>query len=148
MSVISAIISGFIYYGLIPTLTNGQTIGKKMFNIKAVKADGTKPSLGINLLRAVMLYGAYSSALFALVMLFDDYGTYETLNTPFSYLASLTVFISLIMVLARNDRRGIHDLLARTYVVTDEEALAYTKNSPSTKKEDPFEFDYDTLDDE
>jgi uncharacterized RDD family membrane protein YckC len=148
ISIVSAVVSGFIFYGTIPTLTQGQTIGKKMFNIKAVKVDGTPPSLGAHLLRAVMLYGTYFSAVFSLAILFDDYAAYEMLNTPFSYLASLIVFVSLIMILARNDRRGVHDLLARTHVVLEESDTVYKQDGTPTKKEDPFEFDYDTLEDE
>ncbi|MGM0435598.1 MAG: RDD family protein [Bacillota bacterium] len=148
ISIVSAVVSGFIYYGIVPTLTQGQTIGKKMFNIKALKADGTPPSLGAHLLRAVMLYGTYFSALFSLAILIDDFSAYESLNAPFSYLASLIVFVSLIMILARNDRRGLHDLLARTHVVFEESETVYNDDGSSTKKEDPFEFDYDTLEDE
>ena len=119
-----------------------------MFHIKATNTDGTPPSLATNLFRAVMLYGAYLSAIFSLAILFDNYQTYEALNTPFSFLTSLVVFTAFIMVLARNDNRGIHDLVARTYVVNETTENSYGDHTSQNKKEDPFEFDYDTWDDE
>ncbi len=146
-TIILSLAIGIVYYGLVPTKTKGQTLGKKMIHIKAIKSDGTPPSFFTHLARAIIIYGAYVSALLSLALLIDDYSLYQTLNTPFSYITSFVIIISLVMILSRNDKRGLHDLIAKTYVINETSNLPSDSQPTPSKKEDPFEFDYDSLDD-
>ena len=50
-------------------------------------------------------------------VLLTDRDTYYYISLVFQGLESLVVVISLVMILFRNDGKGLHDLLARTQVV-------------------------------
>ncbi|QWU17272.1 Uncharacterized membrane protein YckC, RDD family [Paenibacillus sophorae] len=83
------------YTVLVPVFWNGQTIGKRICKIRIQKLDGTSPGIGAMLLRnglCALLYGL-------------------TLG--------IALLISLIMVVARKDKRAIHDFAAGTKVVHD-----------------------------
>lgn len=45
---------GFLYYLLMETFMNGQTIGKKIMSIRVVKIDGSKPNFSSYFIRWVM----------------------------------------------------------------------------------------------
>ena len=147
LSIGAGLVSGLIYYALIPTKTKGQTLGKKMFHIKAVKVDGTQPSFITHLIRAVMLYGVFINAILLFVLLFNKYSFYDSITTPFGFITTFVLFVSFIMILARSDHRGLHDLIGGTYVVFEGAGVDRDSEEPS-KKEDPFLFNYDTLDNE
>lgn len=44
----------FLYYVLLETLLNGQTVGKKLMQLRVVKIDGSKPSFSSYLIRWVL----------------------------------------------------------------------------------------------
>jgi uncharacterized RDD family membrane protein YckC len=73
----------------------GYTPGKKLMNLKVVRADGRPPSVGRAFLRYVILYG---------------------LPWPLVMLTIWVSLISILMVLG-GEKRGLHDRLAGTYVV-------------------------------
>ncbi|GAA3576730.1 RDD family protein [Snuella lapsa] len=45
---------GFLYYVLLETFFNGQTIGKKLMQLRVVKLDGSKPSFASYFVRWIM----------------------------------------------------------------------------------------------
>lgn len=146
---IAGLIIGIIYYGWVPARKNGQTLGKAFFHVRAVDENGENPTLGGHLLRAVMLYGLYVGTP-ALLLLTIDYGTYTFINSFLSVLVFGVVIISLILLLSRPDAKGVHDLIAKSYVVDEyyamDEAMQNDKAQEKTK-EDPLAFDYDAWED-
>ncbi|HBI04534.1 MAG TPA: RDD family protein [Paenibacillaceae bacterium] len=80
-----------LLYGLLlPTLWNGYTLGKRIVGIHIVKANGDKVSFGTMLMRNIVG------------------GIVE--------LIALWGLVSLIMIIARKDKRTLHDLVAGTQV--------------------------------
>jgi uncharacterized RDD family membrane protein YckC len=73
----------------------GYTPGKKLMNLKVVRADGHPPSVGRAVVRYAILYG---------------------LPWPVVLLTVWISLISILMVLG-GEKRGLHDRLAGTYVV-------------------------------
>jgi uncharacterized RDD family membrane protein YckC len=83
---------------------NGQTPGKKILNLKIVDEN----YFNINLKTAIIRYIGY-------------------------YISILTFFIGFAIIAFRNDKKGLHDILAKTYVIhTDKEKTTY-ENDTSDK---------------
>lgn len=86
----------FLYYLLLPILWVGYTVGKKALGIRIARIDGGKVGIGTMLLRL------FVSGLF------------------FAFTLGIGVIVSAFMVGLREDKRGIHDFIAGTYVTFDE----------------------------
>ncbi|MDN4072320.1 RDD family protein [Fictibacillus terranigra] len=82
----------FLYALLLPIFWSGYVIGKRICGIRIVKADGSKLGFGAMVMRVLiggLIYGL-------------------TLG--------IALIVSAFMVGIRKDKRGIHDLIAGTYV--------------------------------
>lgn len=140
-----SIVIGIVYYGVIPSKKKGQTLGKMFFHLKAIDEQGGNPSLAGHLKRAIMLYSLYAGTP-ALLLILTDFNTYLGTSTFISFITSAIVLVSLILLVSRSDARGLHDMIANTYVVDEHYAEDGQEKSP-TEKEDPLAFNYDAWED-
>ncbi|GED70393.1 hypothetical protein BRE01_40950 [Brevibacillus reuszeri] len=85
-----------LYTLLLPIFWYGYTIGKKILGVRIVKVDGEPVGIGAMLLR-VLVGGLIYAITFG-----------------------LAAIASAIMVGVRQDKRAIHDLIAGTYVTSDQ----------------------------
>ncbi|GIN19162.1 MAG TPA: RDD family protein [Bacillus bacterium] len=85
----------FLYYLILPTVWMGYTVGKRIVGVRIVKVDGGKVGIGTMLLRTFVASIVYMVTL------------------------GIALIVSAFMVGLRDDKRGIHDLIANTYVTTD-----------------------------
>ena len=114
------IIVTILYFGIFNLVTDGQTLGKKIFKLKIVSSvsDDSKPNIVSYLIRSVLLY----NTIYYLVSLIGIY----TLNKENYYLVTNIVYqiqyyiqiIIICMVMLRTDGRGLHDILAKTKVIS------------------------------
>ena len=112
------IIVTILYFGIFNLVTDGQTLGKKIFKLKIVSSDNGKPNIVSYLIRSVLLY----NTIYYLVSLIGIY----TLNKENYYLVTNIVYqiqyyiqiIIICMVMLRTDGRGLHDILAKTKVIS------------------------------
>lgn len=84
----------FSYYTLIPYRLNGQTIGKRMFRIRTVNADGTAMTFMTIFVREII------------GRLFINLSTF-----------GLAIAVSALVAAYRKDHRTIHDVIANTIVI-------------------------------
>jgi len=122
ITIYGTLVVGVIYFGFIPWKWNGQTLGKKLFKLKAVNEYGENPGLFTHLLRAIQNWGTYVPALLGW-LLFINYFAYWISAGAGGLLSGLVLIISFIMILAREDGRGLHDLMTGTYVISTNENL-------------------------
>ncbi|MGB2992979.1 MAG: RDD family protein [Paenisporosarcina sp.] len=90
-----------IYSMLLPLFWHGYTIGKRIMKVRIVKVDGSKLGIGAMLMRVFVAGLIYAVTL------------------------GIGLIVSAFMVGLRQDKRGLHDLIAGTYVTynaPDEEA--------------------------
>ena len=90
-----------IYSMLLPLFWHGYTIGKRIMKVRIIKVDGSKLGIGAMLMR-VFVAGLIYAVTFGIGLI-----------------------VSAFMVGLRQDKRGLHDLIAGTYVTynaPDEEA--------------------------
>ncbi len=106
------------YFTVFQYLNKGQTIGKKLMKIKVV-SDGKQPGVGAMIIRTFIINGIISNAL-ALVLVFVlNRNTYSTVYSGVSLVVEVIILASAFMVLYRKDRKGIHDMLAKTEVLVE-----------------------------
>lgn len=112
-----------LYFGVAPFIFKGQTLGKKMMQIRIV-SNSDKPLTLVNyLLRMVVLNNVLITvALISIVYLMsvDNYaGIYQNVNL----VGYIITYISLFMIMVRRDGRGLHDFVANTKVVLTNEEM-------------------------
>ena len=101
--------------------TTGQSLGKKLLNLKVIKSDGSEAGfVGTILLREVVYMvasaiavGIVSNLLFMMLTLEDIYKEI-ILNNLFSYIPTL---ICAVMLFTSRDRRTLQDKIANTVVI-------------------------------
>ena len=144
------IIVTILYFGIFNLITDGQTLGKKLFKLKIVSSgsDDSKPNIVSYLIRSVLLY----NTIYYLVSLIGIY----TLNKENYYLVTNIVYqiqyyiqiIIICMVMLRADGRGLHDILAKTKVISindikdgisEEKKTTEPKKAKSRKKKTVIE---------
>lgn len=106
----------FIVFGY---LNKGQTVGKKLCKIKVVNKDGNLPSVWNMIVRSLLIYGIFT-LLYSIVFvnILDKYiFTYGYMLID--YTIAIFVMIAFFMILYRKDGRGLHDVIARTYVIEE-----------------------------
>lgn len=109
------------YYTLIPYLLKGATIGKAIVKIKVVTLSYQTPSFSQYFKRNIYFFLSLLICIFSFsiyIRLKYPYGTYFVLLL---FLVFLVYFIlnsiNLLMIIATDEQRGIHDFIAKTYVV-------------------------------
>lgn len=86
---------GFFYHLLLPVFWSGYTIGRRIVGNRIVRIDGKKVGIGTMVLRDVV-GGAFYLLTFGIGLI-----------------------VSACMVGLREDKRAIHDFIARTYVTIE-----------------------------
>lgn len=81
-----------IYSMLLPIIWQGYTVGKRIMKVRIVKVDGSKLGIGAMLMRVFVAGLIYAVTL------------------------GIGLIVSAFMVGLRQDKRGLHDLIAGTYV--------------------------------
>lgn len=109
-----------LYFIIFQFLYKGQTLGKKLLKIRVVTKEEKQPSLGDFVVRGIIVEGILATflSLIAIVVLSKD--NYLTIYTWLSMLSSTFIVASALMVLYRKDRRGLHDMMAKTIVIKEE----------------------------
>ncbi|MFK5883748.1 MAG: RDD family protein [Candidatus Izemoplasma sp.] len=115
-SILIELFIGILYFVYIPYKMNGQTLGKKMLRIKAINEFGENPSFKQHFVRAVQNWSLYATVPFVLLV-HSNYLTYLIIVSILSNLIVLAVIVAFIMMLAREDGKGLHDLIANSLVV-------------------------------
>ena len=106
------------YFVMFQYFNRGATIGKKLARIKIVEND-KEPSLKAIFLRSVFINRILANVLNIVLIYVLDKNNYFWAYTAVTSVIGLFIFISAIMILYKKDRRGLHDMIARTDVVME-----------------------------
>lgn len=137
-SIISASIF-VLYFGVLQYALKGQTVGKKLMKIKVESSNDKKVTVWKYILRIIVLNNIWLSLInTGAVYIFKDVNFYYV-TYVISMISSLLYMMNLIMIMFRNDNRGIHDFVAGTKVVetnvTSVEIEPIEKDKKETVKE-------------
>jgi|GEM_PF-6600387 len=113
-----ALIVGLVLYVYIPYTKDGKTIGKILMRIRAIDAYGRPPSLAQHFIRAIALYWEYVYMILLLLLLID-FEVFMLAEAFAAILYTAILIISAAMIIGDRYSRGLHDILAKTYVVDE-----------------------------
>ena len=104
------------YFVIFGYLNKGQTLGKKLFNIKVVNKNGDRVGLWNMVLRSLFIYGILSTLYSVICVLFFNVDVFGFGYKIISAIESVFLFVSFFMIMYKKDGKGLHDLIAGTYV--------------------------------
>ena len=106
------------YFVVLAYFMNGQTLGKKLMNLKIVSASNKKLTMNNYLIRGLIINTILINVLSILSILVLNKQIYLKVNDAITYISGIIYIVTFGMILFRDDRRGLHDYLAGTKVVS------------------------------
>lgn len=106
-----------LYFGVLPLVMNGQTLGKKIMKLRVVSNNEKKLNFWKYLIRIVILNNIWLSLINVGAVYVISGVKFYYVTYVISMLSSLIYMLNLIMVMFRKDNRGLHDIVAGTKVI-------------------------------
>ena len=106
-----------LYFGVLPLVMNGQTLGKKIMKFRVVSNNEKKLNFWKYLIRIVILNNIWLSLINIGAVYVVSGVKFYYVTYVISMLSSLIYMLNLIMVMFRKDNRGLHDMVAGTKVI-------------------------------
>lgn len=106
-----------LYFGVLPLVMNGQTLGKKVMKLRVVSNNNKKLNFWKYLIRIVILNNIWLSLINVGAVYIVDGVKFYYVTYVISMISSLVYMLNLIMVMFRKDNRGLHDMVAGTKVI-------------------------------
>lgn len=128
-----------LYFVGVNLLTNGQTLGKKVMKLKIVNNSDeyTKVSVFNYFLRALVLYNPLYYLMVLLGVELMSANSFYNWMIVWSNIQNYLQIIIMIMILARVDNRGLHELLSKTKVIEiDDNYVESIKSEDKSNDED------------
>ena len=122
-----------IYFGIIQYLLNGQTIGKKILNLKIISTTNKKLNIINYILRSLIINNILLNTIGILFLILSSKKVYLEANNILSTLTSVFEATIIFLVLTRQDQRGLHDLLFNTEVISIKKLENDTKDTNKSK---------------
>lgn len=108
------------YYVVFQYMNKGQTIGKKLLNIRVVDKDNKKTiSILKGLLRSFIVFSILSGILCILLLYILNSDNYINAYMSLLMLEGIFTLTTIMFVLYRKDGRGLHDMMANTIVIKE-----------------------------
>lgn len=112
-----SVVINVIYFVVYPLYNRGQSFGKKYVGIKIVSKDDSEVGSNQLVVRYLFMNGIGSTIIgLCLIFLIKDMG-YVYIESILAILQFLVAISSIFMVLYRNDKRSLPDLIAGTKVI-------------------------------
>lgn len=109
------------YYIVFAYFNKGQTLGKKICKIRVVNDKGERASIWNILIRSLFIYGIITTLYSLISINFLDIESFNYSVSVVSVIESLFIVISLLMMLYKKDGRGLHDIIAKTKVIGEDD---------------------------
>lgn len=116
---IASVVLTIGYVVIFAYLNKGQTIGKKLLKLKVVCERDKNLSIGSIVVRSIFIYGIISSLFNVIFISFLDKNLFVSIYSSIGTIEVIVMIVSALMVLYRKDKRGLHDLMAKTSVVEE-----------------------------
>ena len=115
--VVIDIVIVILYFGMLPYFLKGQTLGKRLFQLRIVGVKDKPLSIVNYLLRCVVLNNVLISIALQCIVYFMSVDTFYPVYQNVNLVGYIILYISLFMIIVRRDGRGLHDMVANTKVV-------------------------------
>ena len=108
------------YFVVFQYMNKGQTLGKKLLNIRVVDKDTTKPpTIAKGLVRSLIILGILSTVINLITVSLTNQKTYISSYYIVSTIETIFILVSVILVIFKADGRGLHDIMAGTSVIKE-----------------------------
>lgn len=107
------------YFVLFQYLNNGQTIGKKILKLKIVNEANKKVGFLQMIFRTLIIYGILTGVLNLILINLLGKNSYLQIYSILTMMQSIFVITSMLFILYRKDKRGLHDVMAKTSVICE-----------------------------
>lgn len=112
-----------IYFVVVAYYMEGQTLGKKIMKLKVVSTNDNKITMNKLLIRSLIVDSILMNIISIVTILLMTKSlylqTYDIITTIFGAI----YIVTFSMILFREDGRGLHDIIAKTKVISIEEKL-------------------------
>ena len=118
-SMIIQVVLIILYFVVFQFYNNGQTLGKKLMKLRIVSTNGDELTLNQIVYRALINNSILINILIIGTLLFLGRNCYYYISIILQAIASIIVFVTLMMILCRKDGKGLHDVIAGTKVIQE-----------------------------
>lgn len=110
-----------LYFVILQFYNKGRTLGKKLLKIRTASSiDNKELTMNQIALRSLIIDSILLNLILIIVTIFGNKDFYFVSSTLLQLLNMIILFSIAIMVLSREDRKGLHDLIAKTKVINEE----------------------------
>ena len=117
ITILISIFVSIIYFVIVQYNNKGQTFGKKLMKIRINSLDGNL-SMNQLVVRSLLINSILLNMVqVAAISFINDSMVYFYVDLFFESIQYLFVFISIILIMFSKERKGLHDLIAKTEVI-------------------------------
>ena len=116
------------YFVVYAYFMNGQTLGKKIMKLKIVSNGSQKLTMNNYLIRGLLINSILMKVLGIIFIIGLNKNLYIKVNDITTYLFGIIYIVTFGMILFREDKRGLHDFIAGTKVITIGDLALDTEN--------------------
>ncbi len=107
-----------LYFIIFQLVQKGQTIGKRIMNIRLKSKDGNL-KVGQVVLRSGIINNIFLSLLTLFAIKLLDKKTFLLFDEIISVIFYIFILISVFMIIYRKDKEGLHDIITKTEVLVE-----------------------------
>lgn len=142
-NVITLVVTALYFIGF-QYINRGQTLGKKLFKIKVVDSENRRPRFCQILIRSLLINSIVTNTIFVVMISSLSKNAYFA-GSQYVQLVDIAIMASsFILIMFREDGKGLHDMIAGTKVVFEfeennkvkEAKVVKTTKKLNNKKED------------
>lgn len=117
ITIVTTVLTIF-YFVVFAYFMNGQTFGKKLMNLKIISVNKKKLTMNNYLIRGLFVNSILMNVFGILFLLTLNKNVYIKANDIITYIFGIIYIVTFSMILFRDDKRGLHDYLAGTKVIS------------------------------
>lgn len=106
------------YFIVFQALNKGQTIGKKILKLQIIKNDNSEIKIKDIIIRSIFIYNILSLFLTGCFIKILNMKIYNNMYSVLVFIETIFIIITIFFILYRKDKRGLHDLMANTKVIS------------------------------
>lgn len=110
-----------LYFVVLPVYNKGQTLGKRAMKIKIKNVTNRELTINNMLFREMILHNILINIISTILVMILNKNQYMISNYILSCIQMTFFVIIIIMIVIRNDGRGLHDIMGNTIVTNEEE---------------------------
>ena len=133
---IVTLIVTLLYFTVVPLLMDGETLGKKLFNLKMVneKDKRKKLTLGNYFLRVLVAKNVLFEIAQIVAILTLNSDNFYNINNVITNAGTILLYIDIAFLFIRRDNLSLHDLVSNTCVI-DTQIKEEKENEKEYKEE-------------